>query len=328
MNRGCEEWTRELIKTARGRHATGTRLSNRKARTIRERKRGNASDGDRGGDGIRAARQSACAGSGADLGSDWGWRTVADVLVAGASVAREAHHRRSRGLGRLLYKSDRAPSPLQAFLRPSALRAPSFSPCFVSSASGGPSFRFHSLILGPSPESKTIARDLRRSLPSRSQVRPSLGSRLLNQVVLPLPAHPPPTYITLPLPPNMSPADNNTPSPPHTRAPISLTASAHAPPLARSSRSGALPSPYPPLAPRRAMHPLPFVPRPFPPPHSPAFPSSTSSTSSAVSRPTTGAGPRPLTALSSSLWIRTWLPRPPDLLWTSKRFAGWASTLQ
>ncbi|KAI0780595.1 hypothetical protein BD413DRAFT_600165 [Trametes elegans] len=50
----------------------------------------------------------------------------------------------------------------------------------------------------------------------------------------------------------MSLADNNTPAP----APISLSGPPPAPPFARSS--GALPPPYPALAPRRAMHPLPF----------------------------------------------------------------------
>ncbi|KAI9065369.1 hypothetical protein FKP32DRAFT_1674723 [Trametes sanguinea] len=58
----------------------------------------------------------------------------------------------------------------------------------------------------------------------------------------------------------MSLADNNASTP----APISHTPSAPSPPLARSS--GAPSTPYPSLAPRRAMHPLPFVPRPFPPP--------------------------------------------------------------
>ncbi|CDO73606.1 hypothetical protein BN946_scf185014.g76 [Trametes cinnabarina] len=58
----------------------------------------------------------------------------------------------------------------------------------------------------------------------------------------------------------MSLADNNASNP----APISHTASAPHPPFARTS--GAPSSPYPSLAHRRAMHPLPFVPRPFPPP--------------------------------------------------------------
>ena len=59
----------------------------------------------------------------------------------------------------------------------------------------------------------------------------------------------------------MSPADNSTPV--HT--PISHSASARLASLARNS--GALSSTYPSLAPtRRAMHHVPFVPRPFPPP--------------------------------------------------------------
>ncbi|KAI8989759.1 hypothetical protein BD414DRAFT_315986 [Trametes punicea] len=58
----------------------------------------------------------------------------------------------------------------------------------------------------------------------------------------------------------MSLADNNA----STAAPISHTASSARLSFARTS--GALSFPYPPLAPRRAMHPLPFVPRPFPPP--------------------------------------------------------------
>ena len=62
-------------------------------------------------------------------------------------------------------------------------------------------------------------------------------------------------------PENMSPADNRTSA----LAPISQSASARPTSLARNP--GALPSPYPSLAPpRRAMYHVPFVPRPFPPP--------------------------------------------------------------
>ncbi|RPD66471.1 hypothetical protein L226DRAFT_543001 [Lentinus tigrinus ALCF2SS1-7] len=58
----------------------------------------------------------------------------------------------------------------------------------------------------------------------------------------------------------MSPVDNSTSTP----TPISLSASARLPLLARNPGAPSLT--YPSLAPRRAMHQVPFVPRPFPPP--------------------------------------------------------------
>ena len=72
---------------------------------------------------------------------------------------------------------------------------------------------------------------------------------------------PPPHPLTQhTFPENMSPADNSTSTP----TPISLSASARLPLLARNPGAPSLT--YPSLAPRRAMHQVPFVPRPFPPP--------------------------------------------------------------